>query len=373
MSMPGRKVVHLTSVHGATDTRILHKECVTLAQSGYDVVLVAPGEQRAPWAGVRHRAVPLPRNRIDRLTRTMWHVLKAALDEKADIYHFHDPELIGAGLVLRMRGARVVYDVHEDVPLDIRTKPWIPKPVRGVVSAAARTVLRAVQNAFSAIVPATPSIAESFTHRRTVIVRNYPRFDELAARDGGPPYEERSHGAIYLGAITYVRGLGQMLDAIAHPSLPQDARLILAGEFEDANTLERAGAHAGWQRAISLGPLRRDQLAAAFARARVGLLVLQPFESFEESLPTKLFEYMGAGLPVIASKFLRCRELIQECACGVVVDPRDGDEIAEAMRGLFADPTQAKAMGARGRQVVAERYRWDSEGENLVSLYAAIA
>jgi len=369
----GTKVVHLTSVHGATDTRILHKECTTLAGCGYDVVLVAPGNQRAPAEGVRHHAVPLPNNRIDRLTRTVWHVFRAAVAERADVYHFHDPELILVGLALRLRGARVVFDVHEDIGLDIQTKPWIPARSRALVSRGARAILRVAQGCFSAIVPATPSIAASFSHRRTVVVRNYPRLDELADGDGGPPHALRPNAAIYLGAITRVRGLEQMLEAIASPAMPPGASLLLAGDFEDAATRERAARLPGWERTVALGHLRRDQVAATFASARIGLLVLQPYESFEESLPTKLFEYMGAGLPVVASKFLRCRELIERYDCGVAVDPRDPDEIAEAMRRLFASPAAAAAMGARGRQAVRARYQWEPEGKRLIALYAAIA
>jgi glycosyltransferase involved in cell wall biosynthesis len=368
-----RKVVHLTSVHDASDARIVHKECATLAAGGYEVVLVSAGEARSLPANVRHRPVPLPRNRWERFTRTMWHVYRAARAERANVYHFHDPELIVVGALLRLHGASVVFDVHEDIVLDIKTKPWIPSRLRSAVSAVAGGVLHVVQSWFTAIVPATPSIAQGFSHRRTIVVRNYPRLEELETNEPCQSFLDRPQTAIYLGSVTAVRGIEQMILAMAHPSMPPDARLLVAGEFEDAALRERASKLPGWSRVDAPGKLPRHALGAALNSARIGLLVLQPTASFELSLPTKLFEYMGVGLPVIGSKFLACCELLREHDCGLLVDPRDPAEIAAAMQFLLAHPERARAMGERGRQAVRGRYEWSSEARNLMGLYEEIA
>jgi glycosyltransferase involved in cell wall biosynthesis len=371
--MKGRqRVVHLTSVHEAADTRIVHKECTALAESGYDVVLVAQEPQVPMPPGVRHHTVPRARNRLDRVLRTVPAVFGAALAERASVYHLHDPELVPVGLLLRLRGARVFFDVHEDIVLDIGTKPWIPRRLRGFVAAAAAGVLRLVERCFSAVVPATPSIAQSFTRGRTVVVRNYPRLEDLVAGDGGTEFNARPLEVIYLGAITRVRGVAEMVDAIGDPAIPSHARLVLAGAFEDAETRAFAAARSGWRRTRPVGFLRRDQLGEALSRARAGLLVLQPFASFEDSLPTKMFEYMGAGLPVIASKFLRCREVLEQYDCGILVDPRDSAEIAQAIRTVLLHPLQAQKMGERARQAVRERFQWKTEAKNLVGLYEAV-
>src|SRR2546422_604214 len=130
------KVIHLSSVHRPLDTRIFFKECRTLARSGYDVILIAPGDKDGAResSGVAIKAVPRPHSRFDRMIRTVWRLCRAALKEKGRVYHFHDPELIPVGLWLRLRGVHVIYDVHEDLPRQILSKYWIPEPLRGIVA-----------------------------------------------------------------------------------------------------------------------------------------------------------------------------------------------------------------------------------------------
>jgi glycosyltransferase involved in cell wall biosynthesis len=368
------KVVHLTSVHDASDTRITHRECATLAEGGYEVVLVAPGPVRSLPSNVRHRSVPLPRNRLERFTKTLWNVYRAAVDERADVYHFHDPELVTVGAALRMRGARVIFDVHEDIALDIKTKAWIPNFLRPTVSACTTLGLRTIEHCFTAIVPATPTIASRFSHRRTIVVRNYPRLKELTMGGSPAPFADRPMQAMYLGGdITLVRGGCKIVEAMAHPSMPAQARLLLSGNFEDDGVKAQLMALPGWPRVDAPGRLSRPAVAEAMNRSRIGLIVLQPTATFAAALPTKLFEYMGAGLPVIAPRFLACRDIITNNDCGILVDTRDPDELAEAMAKLFNDPVTAQAMGERGRAAVHERYLWEGEARNLIGLYAEIA
>lgn len=360
----------MTSVHDPSDTRIAQKECATLASEGYEVVLVAPGRPDRLPAGVRHHAVDRPRNRLQRFTRTIFQVYRAARQERADVYHFHDPELIGAGLALRMRGARVVFDVHEDVPRDIETKPWVPPPLRPIVSGVASILLKAVERCFSAIVPATPTIASGFRHPKVVVVRNYPRLEDLISDEQQTPFTQRPMNALYLGSISVLRGVEQSVAAMADPRTPRDARLILAGPFESDDLHEGMKAIAGWERVDYLGTVPRSRIPSLLASARMGLVLFQPAPNHDHAMPTKFFEYMAAGLPVVASRTLEAyRDIVVAHRCGLLVDPTDVAEISAAMAQLFADPAEASAMGSRGREAVLGRYEWRNEARNLVGLY----
>lgn len=367
-----QKVAHLTSVHDPSDTRIAYRECATLAEAGYDVVLVGPGSVRALPRGVRFHGVPAPRNRFERMTRTVWSVYRTALSERADVYHFHDPELMGVGLALRARGARVVFDVHEDIPRDIVDKPWIAPILRGPIAAGSEIVLRGLQRWYSAIVTATPAIARRFPHRHTVVVCNYPRIEELPHL-GAEDFEKRSSAAVYLGSITELRCIEELMGAMASPELGNDIRLNLAGRFEDDELEWRVRAMPGWSRVDFLGFCSRDQVSSVLAGARAGMLLFRPAANHDEAMPTKLFEYLGAGLPVIISNTMKCSAIVQEHDCGIIVNPADVDAIARAITYLIEHPAVAQAMGERGRKLVTERFQWTSEAHKLTNLYAEIA
>jgi glycosyltransferase involved in cell wall biosynthesis len=367
-----RKVVHMTSVHAAWDNRIAYRECGTLASAGYEVVLIAAGNAaEALPAGVRLRSVPRPQNRLQRMTRTVWQVFRAALDERADVYHFHDPELMFVGIALRAAGAKVVFDVHEDIPQDIADKPWILPALRPPVAIASAAALRMLQPFYSAIVTATPAIARRFRRQRTVVVANYPRIDDLPSVDRQTVDADAS--AIYLGTITALRCIEEMVRAMASPQLGEGVKLRLLGTFENAKLEERVRSLPGWKNVMYLGQRPRSEALQHLARARVGLLLFRAAANHDECLPTKLFEYLGAGLPVIISNTMQCSELVKEHGCGLVVDPRNVDEIAAAIRYCVDNPLHAQAMGERGRRLVIEQYHWGSEAQKLTNLYAEIA
>jgi glycosyltransferase involved in cell wall biosynthesis len=86
----------------------------------------------------------------------------------------------------------------------------------------------------------------------------------------------------------------------------------------------------------------------------------------------KAFEYMAAGLPVIAPDFPAWRALMDETGAGVTVTPTDPAAIADAITTLLRDPVRAAEMGRRGRQAVRERYNWEAESERLLQLYARL-
>jgi glycosyltransferase involved in cell wall biosynthesis len=346
------RIAHLTTLHSPRDVRIFVKEARTAAAAGHDVHLVAPGAQ-GEEGGVRcHDLGASTEPGLGNLTARLRAARRAARQLQADVYHLHEPELIPLALTLK----RVVYDAHEETPLEVRAM-HPGRPLFGrALSVAWRSAERVVSAAADGIVAATPSIATRFPERKTVVVRNFPTAEEAEAFVGGP-HAERPPNVVYLGGVTAIRGALELAAAIER--VPEPARLVLAGPVD-------AGLELG-PRAELLGSLDRDGVAALLREARVGLLVLHPVEAHLESLPIKLFEYMAAGIPVVASDFPLWRELIGDA--GVLVDPHDVDAIARAVQELLADPARAEAMGRAGREAVAERFSWEPEGERLLSLY----
>ncbi len=119
------KVCILTSVHPPFDVRIFHKEAKSLVKAGYDVTLIAQHDKEEIVDGVKIINLQKPRNRIERMTKTVSELYQKALRVDADIYHFHDPELIPVGKALKKRGKAIIYDVHEDYYESIKLKKVI--------------------------------------------------------------------------------------------------------------------------------------------------------------------------------------------------------------------------------------------------------
>lgn len=366
------KVCHFSSVHPGLDIRIYRKQCVSLAQAGFDVHLVigasAAQVAEAAGAGVTiHPLATLAGGRLRRMLTQGWRCYRAARALDADVYHFHDPELIPYGLLLSWQGRKVIYDLHEDLRADIRSKQWIAAPLRHAIGAVARGVEHFAARRFAAMVAATPHIGALFERSaaRVAVIHNYPRLDELAAAPSSLAPALPRDTVCYVGAINEMRGIRHIIEALEIAPV----RLLLAGAFDPPELRAQLQAYRGWRQVEECGFVDRRQVGEIMARSVCGLVTLKPEPNFINSLPIKLFEYMSAGLPVVASDFPLWRGIVEDAECGICVDPENPNAIALAINYLLAHPEQADAMGRNGRRAAESKYRWDREGAKLVALY----
>jgi glycosyltransferase involved in cell wall biosynthesis len=365
------KVVHLTSVHTAFDVRVFHKECKCLARSGKHVVLIAPHEGDAVVDSVEVKGIRISGGRFIRMTRTAWSLYREAIRQNGDVYHFHDPELIPLGLLLAARGKIVVYDIHEDAPADILHKDYIRRRLRRPLMWSVRKLEDAACRRFSGLIAATPTIAERFysINANTVVVHNFPMLEEIAP-NVTLPWNGHLPAVAYIGSISERRGIREILQALALLPSASPTQMMLAGPFSPKGLLTELESLPGWARVQNLGVLDRPSVANLLSRVRLGLLVLQPEPNFVNARPIKLFEYMAAGIPVIASDFPLWRQIIGEARCGLLVDPQDPQAIARAMQYLLSHDAEAEAMGRRGRKAACELYNWNSEERVLLKFYS---
>jgi len=365
------KVVHLSSAHYAGDTRIMHRECQSLAKAGHDVTLVAQHERDTIMGGVKIKALRNPKNRWKRWTSAIWRVYRHVAGLHADLYHFHDPELIPVGMWLSLRGKRVIYDAHEDLPNTFAYKYYIPAFARDTLAWLAGRVENLAVARFAAVVAATPTIAKRFSEHNTntVVVRNFPSLAELA-HAVALPWNERPPLVVYVGTITPERGFREAVSAISLVPADLKARLAIGGPVTP-ELREEIGRLVGFDRTDLLGQLDRGEVASLLGRARVGLVPLHRMPNFLNALPVKLFEYMSAGVPVVVSDFPLWRQIVQDAGCGLLVDPGDSKGMAHAIEYLLTHPEEAQRMGARGREAIERRYNWKTEEEQLLALYKA--
>lgn len=358
------RVCHMTSVHPWSDVRIFHKECRSLAAAGFDVHLVACAPASLVQDGVTlHAVAGAQGGRLGRMLKTAWRVYRRAKAVDADIYHFHDPELLPYGLLLRWQGRQVVYDAHEDVPRDILSKAWITPWLRRLVAATFEWFEHWAARRFAAVVAATPHIAARFSNLTLVIdIKNYPIMAEMTVPVEG---SGRQQAVCYVGGISRIRGAVEMIQALEGI----DARLILAGKIESAVLEAELRAMSGWRKVDYRGVVGREEVARVLGEAKVGLVLLHPMVNYLDSLPVKMFEYMSAGLPVVASNFPLWQQLLDGAGAGICVDPLNARSIASAVASLLKEPERAAAMGRAGKQAVLAKYRWEPEAERLVGLY----
>ncbi|MBN2293390.1 MAG: glycosyltransferase family 4 protein [Pirellulales bacterium] len=374
------KIVHITTVHPALDIRIFQKQCRTLAEAGHDVTLIAPRDNphTEEVDGVKICALPKPHGRRERMFHTVRLALRVALSLDADLYHLHDPELLTIARRLRRRGRQcrpVVFDMHENLPKDLLTKPWLPVSLRGPASHAAGLAQRVLLRGISVVMAEDSYAADYPWLPDATIVRNMPLVDELLTIE-----RHQSKSTVpklgYMGSISPSRGSTATLEALGILRKQGiHCGLELVGPMANhshANELHEQPGQLGLDHISITGWLPAPEAWQRMAGCQIGLALLQNQPNFVHSFPTKMFEYMALGLPVVVSDFPLYRQVVESTGCGLCVDSKDPKAIAAAFAQLLNNPEEAQAMGRRGRRAVVERYRWSEEAKKLLDLYECL-
>ncbi|QPT40318.1 Spore coat protein SA [Oligella ureolytica] len=366
-----KKIVHFTSVHKRYDIRIFLKQCVTLANAGYDVYLVvADGLGDEVKNGVKILDVGCSNSgRIGRMLNTTKRVYTKALELKADFYHFHDPELIPSGLKLKYKtNAVVVFDSHENYADDIKDKPYLNFVMRSVVSTVYSFLEKVMVKKLDAVIAATPSICNHFKSLNAISldINNFPFESEFE------PLEKSidiKYSAVYIGTASKVRGLQELVDSFA---INTNLNLAIAGNFSELEFENKLRTSPGWSNVSFLGLLNRESVRELLSQSTVAIVTFLPAPNHMESQPNKMFEYMSAGLPVVCSDFPLWKEIIEDNNCGICVNPESPQAIAKAILYLNQNKDKAEEMGRNGRKAVLEKYNWTAEAQKLLMFYTSL-
>ncbi|HLO65502.1 MAG TPA: glycosyltransferase [Holophaga sp.] len=355
----------VTTAHPWGDPRVFGRELQACLDWGVEVDLLAVPPKGGPGElppGLHVHALPEGGGRAARIALALgvaWRLLRLGPHR---LVHFHDPELLPAmALVALARpGTHVLYDVHEDLPLQCQSKAYVPEAARRPLGILAAWGLGMAGRLFHGFAPATEAIARAWPPEATRVVHNYPR--ALFHRGGPPPDPMR---ALYMGGLSRERGILAALEAVRRVrrgGLP--LRLELVGWMMDG-AVEAAVARASAEGWCDHTPrLEAEALAARALGAGIGLVPLLPLPNYVEALPTKLFEYMALGIPILASDFPLWRRLVEESGAGRVAAPEPGP-LAEALAAMASDPAGLAVFARNGRQASKARYRWEAEAAHL--------
>lgn len=363
------KVCHITSAHGPEDERIFYKECVSLAKDGYETYLVQRGGSYEK-SGVHIMGFgEVTGGRLKRMTQVARRAYEAALSVDADIYHFHDPELLPYGLKLKKRGKKVIFDSHEDALESILEKTWIPAPTRKAVYIWFKRQQESVCRKIDGVITVTPHLADFFRRMnpRTVQIANFPVLNGTL-----PPAAPEPGTLVFAGGIS--RQWNHHITVKALEALPE-CRYHLYGPAESAYLRELESLPA-WDRVQYPGRVPHTEVAGLLARCAVGMALLSCSRNSDGKNGTmgntKIFEEMMAGLPVVCTDFKLWREFVERWHCGLLVNPEDPADVAAAVQYLLDHPEEAREMGENGRRAVEEEFNWGVEEKKLLALYEEI-
>lgn len=366
-------ITHLTSAHDRYDIRIFVKMCTSLAKvSGYNVSLVvADGLGDEDRNGVKiFDAGPKSKGRISRMTLAVRNVYRLAKNLNSDIYHLHDPELIFIGVLLKLKGKKVIFDAHEDLPKQILGKPYLNWVTRNVLSWIFTFIEFTVCRVFDYIITATPIIATKFKmiNSNTLDINNYPILGELRM---DVPWSQRKNEICYIGGIAEIRGIREMIKSLE--KIQVDTTLHLVGDFSEVNIKEEVMKTAGWSKVKYHGNLNRKQVAEILSQVKCGLVLFHPFPNHTDAQPNKMFEYMSAGIPILTSDFPLWRQIVEGNDCGLCVNPMDTASIAQSIDTILTDDNHSRQKGENGFQAVVNQYNWAAEEKKLYDIYKMIS
>ena len=354
------KVIHVTTAHPRDDVRVKVKFANSWAAQGQAELIVCDGLPNETIDGVRVQGLPKRGSRLVRMLRAPFDCLRL-LRRKNDrcIVHLHDPELLLAALFMRWAGYRVVFDLHEALIEQVISKPYLKRHVAQMISLATRLIYPMLLRTANAHIAATSAISERYSRhlgRDVLVVYNYVMRSET--RNPGS-YAPETQTLVYSGEVTEIRGIRRML-AIGE-SLPQGWRLVLCGRFRTDALLENCQKHPGWARIDYRGHITRTEVREIYAQATCGLVLFDKQPNHMESLPNKLFEYMGNCLPCVTTDIPLWKDLVEGNDVGICVPSEDDAKMLEQITAYLADPERRARQAYNGASLVREKYTWEPE------------
>ncbi len=362
-------ICHVTTVHQSDDVRIYERECRSLATlPGYRVVIVGAGSL-PEGSAVEHVALPpRPTNRAKRILASQKRAFSATREVDADVYHFHDPELLPVALLLARHGKQIVWDAHENYEEQLSVdgaKDWVPGPVRNLTRSAMTKMLDLVDARAAGIVAATPDIADRYHNPRTMLVGNESRLEDFAAC--APDFGSKR--VLFTGQPHSRHCFPEVVDAVA--ALP-DLTLTLAGRQPTTPAWQEALAELG-DRLEYFGWLDRAALCRAMSQSAVGVVAYDDRPTHQKNSPNKIFEFAAAGLPIVSTPNASIRAMVEQGGFGVVAAGYAARDLEAALREALSDRERWQQMSDAARGWAQAQGTWEKSEAQLFELYRAIA
>jgi glycosyltransferase involved in cell wall biosynthesis len=371
------RIAHITTVHPIFDRRIFHKQAISLAKNGYEVFLVATSTEPVSEIvdGVHMVTIKKPQNKVERLFLTGYRAVRKAVEIHADIYHFHDPELIPWCLILKIFGKKVVMDVHEDYPAVIQDTPWIPQVLKKGFLLVMTALEKISAKSFDGVITTDDSLNKKFlcynSNALVVSAENHPIIDFKTDAFEIDKSRYASRRIFFLGGINPARCIREFAGALELLG-DLDYTAIVGGRYNDPLILEDLKKSYIWSKIKFLGGIPVDQVGGLMAECSFSINLYSNHPNHHGMRSNRLFEALLAGLPVVVSDFPKVKDFVHKYQCGIAVNPEDSKAIAAAIKELLINPDLSMQFGMNGRETVLKYFNWESQAEKIVALYQTI-
>jgi len=372
-----RNVLIFTSVHPNHDSRIV-KQVNSLQNAGYNCTLVAP------WAG-HERNYGFKESYFERKVGMVGRILaqliflRVALVFKWNFIHFHDFDTVPAAILLRLlTWRRIIYDVHENYGEEVMMREYIPMPLRRPL----RWIVNGIEwlgvliiGRLVVVVPVQVQRFRRWGCRKITLVRNYASV-EMAPRDPvdhikmqqegyviSTSGQNVNYGALLIldtaailaksGFPVSIRGIDRFEGSASLKNILLDR--IIDEDIHNFKLLPRVAPHA---------------IGSYLGLSAIGLSIRLDTPNMRQGIPTKLFEYMAYGIPIIATDVGYQADIVNESKAGVVIPADSAEALADAILSLWQDPELRARLGNKGREAFFSDYCWEAEVIKLVDFYS---
>ncbi len=368
------RVLHVSTAHPPTDPRLVNRVIPSLT-ADYELITLLPAmlDVQGP-ANARTIWLPYYQRLPVRFLLVHPLVLLYTLWLRPSMLHIYDPELLPvARLMQRILGIPVIYEVHENLYRKLDQKVRLQG--RWLVRQFMRFDAMAQQQFH--LIFTEHGYLDTYRNLRlpALVSYNYPSLAFLDAFRRPYAPNPTAPEFFYIGLISFERAFDVLIAALAllSRSIPKfTMHLFGRCTFSDETMRTLPGFDVVQGKLQLYGYTAQTDALPTVAHATAGLALLKPVGDYTESYPTKLFEYMALGLPVVTANFPLYQAIVEKHDCGFCIDPTDPAQLAQTLRYLIDHPTEAQAMGERGRRAVETLYNWEHEAQKLRQFYRTI-
>ena len=344
-------------VHHPQDARIYFREISALLSRGHQVSYAAAFDSFSiSHLDSRIETITIPRasgkSRIKALLAVRKLLRTRSID--FDLVLIHDPELL---LVASASKTPVVWDVHEDTAAAISAKSWLPDFLkRPTAKFIKKLELRAEQQHH--LLLAETEYQSRFKKSHPIIPNTTLVPDYVAAAP--------TKSVIYLGNITTLRG-GQTLLSVGKALKPHGIIMELVGSCPETALAAQLTQAASNGDLIWHGFVPNETAKQLLPGKLAGLSLLQNHPNYQVSQPTKIYEYLAAGIPVISTALPHAKKLINAANAGVIVDFDNAEQVVTEILNLANDPAAWQRFSESGHRYVQQHHNWGVDQEKFIS------